>query len=532
MIIDGRQAIGEAPAECDVLIVGGGPAGITLAMELMGSGLRIVLIESGGLDFDDRAQALNDGRLTALDTTDLTAARLRMLGGATSHWGGQCLPLDPIDFARAPPGGLTGWPVTREAMIPFYETASAYCELGAFDYGLDAVEGLEPGDRLLPDEPRLRTELIRQSPPTDFGTRYRAGLEAARDVQVRLWTTATGLEIDADGVATGAEIRSIDGRAGRIAAGEVVLACGAVENARLLLDHNARAGRSLGDRGGLLGRCYMDHPVGGAGFLHFDAPVTAKANWSRGLRTRDGTAAHLVWRLADPVLEAEGLLNAQFYVIPLSADAQARRARADAERGLAGLKSVAKWTLGRDRDEIRLSGAYCDFVRNADALAVHALGEATGGERVERALLRYEIEQRPDRASYVALDPTARDAFGQPLPVLHWSPTLEDRASLVRSTVLIGTIAGANGLGRVELEDHFDERYWDAHTAWHQMGTTRMAQTERMGVVDPDGLLFGTRNVHVAGGSVFPTGGRANPTMTIVALAARLAGHLDDRRGA
>lgn len=530
MIVDGRNAIGDAPADCDILIVGAGPAGITLAMELLETGLRVILLESGGRDFDDRAQALNDGRLTALETTDLTAARLRLLGGATNHWGGHCLPLDPIDFSRAPLSGLSGWPISYEEMRPHYERASAFCDLGAFDYGLDAISGLDASDLLLADEARIETKVIRQSPPTNFGEKYVSALEASENVQLWLWTTAVGIDVDGDGRATGVEVRSIDGRAGRLAAGEVVLACGAVENARLLLANNARTGRNLGNGGGFLGACYMDHPVGGAAFLHFDAPVTNKANWSHRLQTRDGIDAHLVWRLSDRVLEEEALNNTQFFVIPISADAEKRRADAAANRGLAGLKSVAKWVLGRDG--IDLSSSYCDVVQNADALSVHAYEAVTGGERVDRVLLRYESEQRPDRSSYVALDETAKDMFGSPLPVLNWSPSLEDRESIVRSATRIGVIAGANDLGRVELEDHFDERYWDASTAWHQMGTTRMATSERDGVVDPNGLLFGTRNVYVTGASVFPSGGRANPTMTVVALAARLAGHLRERRGA
>ena len=274
----------------------------------------------------------------------------------------------------------------------------------------------------------------------------------------------------------------------------------------------------------------MDHPVGGAAFLHFERPVSDKANWGH-YTTMDGIDAHLVWRLSDEVLIEERLNNIQFFVIPFSEDSAAREMAREARTSVGELKNVAKWILGRDRNRIQLSDAYCGFIQNADALAVHTYRQTVYGERVSRVLLRYESEQLPERSSYVALDDGARDAFGVPHPVLHWSPSLDDWESIVRSAITIGAIAGENGLGRIELEDHFDTRYWDASTAWHQMGTTRMAQSENDGVVDANCRLYGTQNFYVAGGSVFPSGGRANPTLTITALSVRLAEHLRTELG-
>ena len=530
MIIDARTEAPDGPIDCDVLIVGGGPAGITLAMELQSTGARIVVLESGGTDFDERAQLLNDGRLTGLEETDLTAARLRWFGGATNHWGGHCLPLDRIDFDRAPLSGLSGWPMSYDDMQPYFATAGDYCDVGALDYGLGGLAHFDRDTLLIPDEARIETRVIRQSAPTNFGEKYRAAFEASETLNLWLFTTALGVDIDADGRAGRVMAANIDGAELSFEAGAVVLAGGAVENARFLLANNARLGTDFGNAGGFLGACYMDHPVGGAAFLHFDTPVAPRANWEHATTT-DGIDAHLVWRLSDEVLTQEALNNIQFFLIPFSDNEAERQLERDARSSLYGMRNVAKWVLGRDRDEIELSDAYCNVIQNADALAVHTYRQMVHGERVSRVLLRYESEQLPSRESYVALDETERDAFGQPRAVLHWSPSLDDREAIVRSATTIGAIVGEAGLGRIELEDHFDARYWDASTAWHQLGTTRMALSPNDGVVDANGRLHGTQNLYVAGGSVFPSGGRANPTLTIVALSVRLAEHLRTERG-
>ena len=220
------------------------------------------------------------------------------------------------------------------------------------------------------DDPRIDTRLIRQSTPTNFGTTYAPALAEAKDIDLWLWTTVTGIEIDALGAVSAVLTRSVEGAEGRFTARAVVLACGAVENARILLVNNVRIGASFGNQSGLLGACYMDHPVGGAAFLHLTSPAPKKANWSHRLVTRDGIDTHLVWRLSDAELEAERLNNIQFFVIPLSSDAEQRELERRANSGLNGLKSVAKWALGRDQRNFTLSKSYCDFILNADALAI------------------------------------------------------------------------------------------------------------------------------------------------------------------
>jgi choline dehydrogenase-like flavoprotein len=529
MILDGRTADPALAPAYDVLIVGAGPAGITLALELQGHGLRIGLLESGDDRFDPDTQMLYDGAVTGhAEAVDLAAIRLRYLGGATNHWGGRCVPMDRIDFERAPLSGLSGWPVSYDAMLPFYERAHPYFGIGRFVYDPLEIGRITRDDLLLPDAETLRTVVIRQS-DLQFGPQYQRDLTRARDIDLWFWTNLVGFETGEDGAVTAVETRTLDGRARRFTARAVVLACGAVENTRQLLAHNARTGQRIGDAGDLLGRCYMDHPAGGAAFLWPERPLPPSVYWGNLPPDSDGTPVRLLWALTEETLAREGLANIQFYLLPFD-EAPDPRIR-EANQGWRALRNVAKWAIGRDRDRITLSAAYCSMINNADMMAADVLGLIDRDAPTQRLLLKYEAEQLPDRASFVSLS-GQRDALGQLRADLHWSPTEADLDSILRTTEIIGREAGAASFGRIEFESHFDEPYWNTNTSWHQMGTTRMAAEPRNGVVDPDCRVHGSANLYVAGGSVMPTGGRANPTLTIVALSIRLADHLKRRLAA
>ena len=389
------------------------------------------------------------------------------------------------------------------------------------------MKSVGPDDLILPDHPLIETAMLRQSLPTRFGEKYHDALNDSASVHVWLWTNAIHLDLDPDGVLTSVATKTLSGVERGFTAKSVVLACGAVENARLLLASNARNGSGFGNGGDLLGRCYMDHPSGGAAFVHFTEALAPKVYWS-GIDEHavNGVPVHFVLRPKDSFLQETGLPNSQYYVIPFQTDDEQQRRQTEANKSLSALKKIAKWSIGKEVGiKFQLSKEYCQFITNADSFLADRVSNLTGSKGVDRALLKYETEQRPTRASFVALD-SAKDALGQSQALLRWSPTKDDIDAIIQTATQFGAIFGETGLGRLQLENHDDDPYWGTTTAWHQLGTTRMAEVENAGVVDPDGRLFGTRSVYIAGGSIMPTSGRANPTLTIVALSIRLADHL------
>jgi choline dehydrogenase-like flavoprotein len=148
-------------------------------------------------------------------------------------------------------------------------------------------------------------------------------------------------------------------------------------------------------------------------------------------------------------------------------------------------------------------------------------------QRYDAFRLLINIEQRPRRENRVVLS-DEHDALGQRRAALHWRWSAEEQDSLVRLRWLVAGELESAGIGHVEI-DHARRPDPNAH---HHAGTTRMAESPRHGVVDRDCRVFGVDNLYVAGASVLPTAGFANPTLTIVAMASRLASHLRDRLGA
>jgi choline dehydrogenase-like flavoprotein len=149
VLIDLRQEPEAASAdESDICIVGSGAAGITLARRLTEQGQSVTLLESGGLDFEQKTQDLYRGENVGMPYYDLDQSRLRFFGGTVAIWGGRCALLDEIDFRRRDWVPHSGWPIGREELMPFYEQAHAMLDLGAFNYDRDVWGALgvrDPG---------------------------------------------------------------------------------------------------------------------------------------------------------------------------------------------------------------------------------------------------------------------------------------------------------------------------------------------------------------------------------------------------
>ncbi|MBX9635248.1 MAG: FAD-dependent monooxygenase, partial [Magnetospirillum sp.] len=196
MIVHAQDLPADFHLEADIAIVGAGPAGITLAHELLGTGLTVLLLEAGGES--PKTSPLDSYHGEVLDSRrhpPIGLYRVRGLGGTSSRWGGRCIPFDPIDLEPRPHIPWSGWPLDYAELKQWYRLAMAYCEAGPFRF--TAAEALGPscpamvpgltGDDIAADA------MERFSPPTDFGKRYRRALARSRHVTLVLSANCTGM---------------------------------------------------------------------------------------------------------------------------------------------------------------------------------------------------------------------------------------------------------------------------------------------------------------------------------------------------
>ncbi|MEI4278297.1 GMC oxidoreductase [Klenkia terrae] len=507
-----------------IAVVGSGAAGLAVAMRLEELGRPVVLVESGGDARDGEAIAaaapLNEGEVVGHSYRGLVDGRQRSLGGATQLWHGQCTRLRDGDLAPRPWLPHSGWPLDLAELEPWYEAAERWFELSGRGYDRarwDEHRRLSPlpwsGDRLLDD-------FAEYAPLPHLGDRFRQHLRTSPSLLTLVRATAVGVRVEDDRV-TGVELRDAAGRELFLTAGTVVIAAGAVESARLLMLSD-REGVGLGTGRELTGRYLQDHPV--AALLEVEPTRRA---WLQDRTSHLFARDARIWpkvRLAPEAQEREQLVAANAVLVHEVDDPEL-----DAVRRV--VDALRRRRLPEDlAGDVRLAArAVVPTVRTGWRRWVRGLAS---GRPASRVRLDVWLEQVPDPESRVTLDPDHRDAFGLPSPRVDWRVSdVEVRTSRTMARWVAEDLR-RNGLAEVtELPAMTDDAAWreSVADAFHPAGTTRMSTDPRAGVVDPDLRVHGVRGLYVASSSVFPIAGYANPTLTIVALALRLADHLADR---
>ena len=502
--------------EGDLCIVGAGAAGISMALEWIDSPLKVLLLEGGGFEFEPAMQDLYRGEIVGQPYFPLQSARLHYFGGTTGHWAGFCSTYDPIDFETRPWVPHSGWPIRRVELDPFYARAQRLLDLGPYEY--DAAQWGRRDPDLVPlpvDRRVVWTKMWQFSPPTRFGAKYRAAIVGARNVH--LYTHANVCEVEANEAVTavqGLRIRTLDGKEFHVRARSYVLACCSIQNARLLLASNRRASAGLGNGHDLVGRYFMEHIEMPGGELVLAKPESAKMKiyaFAFGQTKARGELA-----LGAEVQREHSLLNGTASVEPSAPGDQVKSTFQFMTPHM--LEMFRKWDEGGRKGPPPIPPSARPLTDSAAAVAP---------PRFYHLATRQEQAPNPDSRVTLSAD---KDALGMPRAKLDWRMTELDKRSIRTFYQLLGTELGRTGIGRVQIRDWLldDDRSWPSSISggWHHMGTTRMHTDPRQGVVDANCRVHGMGNLHVAGASVYPTAGAANPTLTLVALSLRLSDHL------
>jgi choline dehydrogenase-like flavoprotein len=518
MLIDARSLPTGTTLDTEVCIIGAGAAGISLAREFAGAKFRVMLLEGGGLKFEHRSQFLHRGVSSGRPYRPLEGTHRRQFGGTTAVWFGRCRPLDAVDFEARSWLPNSGWPIARSDLAPYYERAGALCEIGS-----SSDEAAIP----LPKESGLEGKLYHFSPPTHFGQKYLPALLSATNIRVLIHANATRLDSGSEGgTGTSIQCKTLNGKNLAVAARLFILAGGGLENPRLLLNSRDVHGVGLGNAHDLVGRFFMEH-VG-----TFIAAVTAipaefprqylRLDYQTFQRNLQPTAAA---GLPERRLREEQLLNARAFLVRrprYKLDDRFHSAR------MRGFINVVEMLEHRRPPSRAFFGNLRHTVQNSPTV-LRSVSMALQGKLAAETLYGVELqsETAPNRDSRLTLTEQV-DALGTPRVRLEWKLSTQDLDSFqrVRAHLLRGL--GKCGVTTRKFQHDLDADGWPVAVAAssHHMGTTRMSQNPQLGVVDADCRIHGISNVYVAGSSVFPTCGMANPTLTIVALAIRLADHI------
>jgi choline dehydrogenase-like flavoprotein len=507
MILDGRTIASGTTVRADLCIVGAGAAGITIAREFIGHSGRVVLLESGGTTVREETQSLCRGDVTGHPYYPLHICRRRVLGGSTSFWGGWCRPLDNIDFEERAWVAYSGWPFTKEHLKREYARAHTICKLG--NYGYDCGTRRFGGCELLVDPTQSGFEdILFHICAVRFGETYRAELKRARNLDLLLYANAFEIEMDRDHkAALSVQVATLAGNRFIVSARNFVLAAGGIENPRILLGSRGTRPSGVGNESDLVGRFFADH-------LHLRLRTVILRDRRLPsfyhLRKIGGVALRGGMALTADIRHRNKLLG--FAITFHNADDPHDVVYPAYENlGYSSLQALAK-PLMRAEPPDRFGYHFRTMFRHLDNAATLSFRKLIK-PRWQAVVVGCRAEQTPNRSSRVLLD-HERDALGMNKVRLDWRLTEQDLDSLRRTQQILDN--------ELNFPDN-GEHAINIIGAAHHIGTTRMHRDPKLGVVDENCRVHGIRNLFIAGSSVFPTAGWAPPTLTIVALALRLA---------
>lgn len=504
MHTDARLLPDDSVIEGDLCIIGAGAAGISIALEWINTPYKVILLEGGGFEYDDRMQDLYAGKTTGQRYYPLRSARLHYFGGTTNHWAGFCSTFDEIDFVKRDWVPHSGWPITRAQLDPYYILAQKLLELGPYEYDWKywQKQDLELKS-ILKDESVVWNKIWQFSPPTRFGEKYREPIIKSKNIH--LYTYANVMDIMANeniSAISQVTVKNYAGKQHTVKAKHFILACCSIQNARILLTSNKQSPKGLGNDNDNVGRYFMEHLEIKSAELYLTKPD----QWKLYGLDYGTTKARCELAITKDQQEKHKILNGTSSLTPLMVARQMK-------------PMIDIWST--DDPQKNLQNALSGFDDAAKALANEK------PENIKSYQLFTRIEQAPNPNSRITLD-TEKDSLGMPRATLHWELTPLEKRSIRKIYELVGQQIGRSGAGRVKMMEYLQNEKddsWPEFTGggWHHMGTTRMSDDPKNGVVDANCRVHGIVNLHIAGSSCYVTAAAPNPTLTLTALSLRLS---------
>lgn len=520
------QAIGSS-IQAQTVIVGAGPAGMSLALDLADRGVDVALLSSGSLAPDRLSQDLSKAESFPDYHADPRSLDARRLGGLSWAWGGRCLPLQPLDFVPRAELDLPGWPIEYADLMQHGETAAKFLGIGHPDF-----------------EPRAQLEnadlsLERWASMPALANKHKKVLAADDGPKVYLDITCSGAEIDEHGKVIAIQAKTPDGKPVRVKGSDFVLAAGGLETARLLLWFSEQNGRTAPR---WTGRGYMGHLKAQIADIRAPDDIVGTLDYRQGVdcfvRNRlalpeqtlvDRRLPNIQFWLDNPTMSnpGHGVPGLSLAYLALATPVVGPRLLPSAMRDYfvgfgkpsmaAHMKNVLRSPFGAAR--------YClaswSSRRTIPVRPGYITRKSDGFHRLTCA-----AEERPRFQNGLTLG-TSRDQNGMPRSIIKRDLHPDDINGLINANrALIEACASKSIHMRLDGQNSkLEEKVRiSSGDGYHQIGTARMGLSKNDSVTDPECRVHGISNLFVAGSSVFPRCGQANPTFSIVCLSHRLAG--------
>lgn len=513
MLIDSNSLDAGSDLRARICVIGSGMGGATLAQRLANAKQDVLLIEAGN------AQLSSNGSEPVLSehsgrSFNMPLTRCIELGGTTNQWHGICAPLDEIDFQARPWISGSGWPITRNELKRYYLAAAQLFgvpEIGWFDSNVLNGDLKAQLAALQFDTRIMRPKVVAtRAPPLRWKP---ALLRMAREGRLRCAINSTALELitRADGQAVEYLLVGTARGTLQVRADVFVVSCGGLESPRLLLNSRRVHPGGVGNDHDQVGRNLIDHPAGHFCKLGFKQATHAPLFAGMPVNEHAGAIAGLM--LAPEHQATHRLPNNYVWIRP-----SVTAARMDDELMLSYLKVRSV----RDLSFRQVVG----ILSHRDILyrvLVHRFGLRP---KYRFGDLWFMTEQLPNLNSRVGLSTRLKDRHGYPVACVNWQLSDADLHGFfgyVRVLLERGLRSPQYALARRDEPELWSRT---VASAAHHLGTARMADHPSRGVVDSQLKVFGTSNLFVCDASVFPTAGSVNPSLTIAALALRLADHL------
>ena len=472
----------------DYCIIGSGVAGSIIA-DRLSKKFKILLIEGGGKYVSEKSQNLYQGKTFGDDYNDLTATRLRFMGGTSNHWGGLSRPLDPIDFQRIPASNIK-WPIKFEDLNSFID--EAINELNLKNYEKDEI---------IYDSPFVTKQFHRSDPVFRANEKYFEKFKKSKNVDLVLNLNFYKINLNTKNNETyisDIDCKDYNYNIHKINAKKYILCCGGIENNRLLLWTNAVYNNKVFNSE-LLGRYWTEHP-------HFSVADAIIFDENDSIFLGDKSYTNRIRKfigLKDDIIKKEKILNCSLRVNYHN--------KKDKDKLIEELKCIAP----------NLSRKIFDTKWRYDSLASCGI-----------IIIRSSWEQEPRSVNRIEIDFNDVDILGIPKTNLYYKKSVLDFKTIKTNLDYLGNYLVNSNRGRIKYHEWIANelisgRLDDERVGNHHMGGTRMGENKADGIVDKNLKSFDVENLYVCGSSVFPRGGFANPTLTIAQLSIRLANYLN-----